>query len=43
MSDLPAELSAFMTAYEEANNSRDIGRLGQMIAKDATYWFSDGS
>jgi len=43
MSDLAAELNAFMTAYEEANNRRDIGGVVQMIAEDATYWFSDGS
>ncbi len=43
MSDLAVELNAFMRAYEEANNRRDIGRVGQMIAEDATYWFSDGS
>jgi ketosteroid isomerase-like protein len=43
MPDLAAELAAFMTGYEEANNSHDIDRVVPMIAEDATYWFSDGS
>jgi len=43
MPDLAAELSAFMKAYEEANNSHDIDRVEPMIAMDATYWFTDGS
>jgi ketosteroid isomerase-like protein len=41
--DLKAELTAFVAGYEQANNSRDIGRVESMIAEDATYWFSDGS
>jgi ketosteroid isomerase-like protein len=41
--DLAAGLSAFMTEYEQANNSHDIDRVVPMIAEDATYWFSDGS
>ena len=32
-----------MTAYEQANNSHDVGRVAPMIAQDATYWFTDGS
>ena len=43
MSDLEAELSAFMTGYEQANNGHDIGRVASLIARDATYWFTDGS
>lgn len=43
MPDLAAELTAFMTGYEQANNNRDIDRVMSMIAEDATYWFSDGS
>jgi len=43
MSDLAAELNAFMTGYEQASNSHDIDRVVPMIAGDATYWFSDGS
>jgi ketosteroid isomerase-like protein len=43
MPDLAAELTAFMKAYEEANNSHDIERVKPMIAVDATYWFTDGS
>ncbi len=44
--DLPAlerELTAFMRAYEAANNSHAIGRVLPFVAEDATYWFSDGS
>ena len=43
MSDLVAELTAFMARYERANNSHDIVRVAPMIDADATYWFSDGS
>ena len=43
MQDLAAELTAFMRAYEEANNSHDVDRVAPMIAADATYWFTDGS
>jgi ketosteroid isomerase-like protein len=42
-SDLAAEPTAFMRAYEQANNSHDIDRVSPMIAPDATYWFTDGS
>jgi hypothetical protein len=41
--DLAAELTAFVTRYEQANNSHDIDRVAPLIAGDATYWFSDGS
>jgi ketosteroid isomerase-like protein len=43
MSEIAAELTAFMTGYEQATNSHDIDRVVPMIAEDATYWFSDGS
>lgn len=43
VSDLVAELTAFMRRYEQANNSHDIARVAPMIDADATYWFSDGS
>jgi ketosteroid isomerase-like protein len=43
MADLAGELSAFMMAYEEANNTHDFERVAPMIAGDATYWFTDGS
>ncbi|MFE2427531.1 YybH family protein [Streptomyces sp. NPDC059373] len=43
MSDLAAELTGFMSRYEQANNSHDIDRVVPLIADDATYWFSDGS
>ncbi|MFF6991260.1 DUF4440 domain-containing protein [Streptomyces sp. NPDC010273] len=43
MSDLAAELTGFMTRYEQAANSHDIDRVAPLIASDAVYWFSDGS
>lgn len=43
MSDLAAELTAFMTRYEKATNSHDISRVAPLIDADAVYWFSDGS
>ena len=43
MSDLAAELAAFLRRYEQANNSHEIARVVPLIAEDAVYWFSDGS
>lgn len=43
MSDLAAELTAFLKQYEQANNSHEIDRVVPLIAEDAVYWFSDGS
>ncbi|MFD4876588.1 YybH family protein [Streptomyces sp. NPDC058420] len=43
MSDLAAELTGFMTRYEQAANSHAIDRVAPLIASDAVYWFSDGS
>lgn len=43
MPEATAVLTAFVRAYEEAANSRDLVRLASMIAPDAVYWFSDGS
>ena len=40
---LERELAAFMGEYERANNSHDIERVVPFLAKDAVYWFSDGS
>ncbi|MBC9712672.1 nuclear transport factor 2 family protein [Streptomyces sp. TRM66268-LWL] len=40
---LRRELTAFLGAYEQANNSHDITRVLPFIADDATYWFSDGT
>ena len=37
------ELTAFMTEYERAANSHDVGRVLPLIGDDATYWFTDGS
>lgn len=43
MPELASELSAFMKAYEEANNSHDVERVAPMIAPGSTYWFTEGS
>nr|AIA10525.1 SnoaL-like domain protein [uncultured bacterium] len=37
------ELTAFMQAYERANNSHVWANVAPMVAADATYWFTDGS
>lgn len=37
------ELTNFMQAYEAANNSHIWANVAPMIAKNATYWFTDGS
>lgn len=37
------ELSNFMQAYEQANNSHIWANVEPMIAENATYWFTDGS
>src|SRR5687768_8450973 len=36
-------LSAFLKSYEQANNSHNWANVEPFIAKDATYWFTDGS
>jgi ketosteroid isomerase-like protein len=36
-------LTAFMQAYEAANNSHVWANVEPFIAVDATYWFTDGS
>jgi ADP-ribose pyrophosphatase YjhB (NUDIX family) len=36
------ELTAFVTEYERAANSHDVGRVLPLIGEDATYWFTDG-
>lgn len=41
--DLAGELSAFMRAYQAANNEHDVELVAPMIADDASYWFTDGS
>ena len=37
------DLTSFMQAYEQANNSHIWANVASMIASDATYWFTDGS
>lgn len=36
-------LNQFLKHYEEATNSHNFDNVTPLIAKDATYWFSDGS
>jgi ketosteroid isomerase-like protein len=43
VSDLAAELTAFLRRYEQANNTHEIDRVVPLIAEDAVYWFSDGA
>lgn len=43
MSDLDAELTQFVQAYEQATNRHDFDELVPLIADDATYWFAEGS
>lgn len=37
------ELDTFLKSYEQANNSHIWANVEPFIAKDATYWFTDGS
>lgn len=37
------QLDQFLKQYEEATNSHDFDNVASLIAKDAVYWFSDGS
>jgi SnoaL-like protein len=40
---LTAELDAFMVEYGRRTNAHDVGRLRELVADDASYWFTDGS
>ncbi|GAA3597438.1 nuclear transport factor 2 family protein [Kribbella ginsengisoli] len=40
---LGVELDAFMAEYGKLTNAHDVGRLRELIADDASYWFTDGS
>lgn len=40
---LTAELDAFMADYEERTNARALDRWRELVADDATYWFTAGS
>jgi ketosteroid isomerase-like protein len=40
---LTTELDAFMVEYERRTNAHDVGRLRELVADDASYWFTDGS
>lgn len=37
------DLTSFMKAYEQANNSHVFTNVKPFIADDAIYWFTDGS
>ena len=43
MSEASFELQTFMSVYERATNTHDIGQVVPLIWPDAVYWFSDGS
>jgi ketosteroid isomerase-like protein len=38
-----AELEEFLGEYCERTNARDLSRWRELVAEDATYWFTDGS
>ena len=40
---LGAELDAFMAEYDRRTNAHDVDRWRELVADDATYWFTDGS
>jgi ketosteroid isomerase-like protein len=40
---LTAELDGFLAEYERRTNAHDVERLRELIAEDASYWFTDGS
>lgn len=37
------ELEQFLKQYETATNTHDFNHVASLIAKEAVYWFSDGS
>ncbi len=37
------DLDQFLKQYEEVSNSHDFDNVAPLIAKDAVYWFTDGS
>lgn len=37
------ELKSFIKEYERATNSHDFDQVKPLIAKDALYWFSEGT
>ena len=37
------ELNSFLTKYEQATHSHDFDNVAPLVAKNAVYWFSDGS
>jgi ketosteroid isomerase-like protein len=40
---LISELDAFMAEYDKRTNAHDVNRWRELVADDATYWFTDGS
>lgn len=43
MDELRVELDGFMAEYGRRTNAHDVGRWRELVADDATYWFTDGS
>ncbi|WP_328330369.1 nuclear transport factor 2 family protein [Kribbella sp. NBC_00382] len=39
----PAELIAFMADYDRRANAHDVERWRELVADDASFWFTDGS
>jgi hypothetical protein len=39
--ELQHELDTFLSCYEDAASSRDVGALNPLVAEDATYWLGD--
>jgi ketosteroid isomerase-like protein len=37
------EAESFMVEYARRTNAHDVDRLRELIADDASYWFTDGS
>lgn len=43
MKSIVNDLDQFLKQYEEATNSHNFDNVAPLIAKEAVYWFSDGS
>lgn len=40
---LTDDAASFLAEYEARTNAQDIGPWSELIAEDATYWFTSGS
>lgn len=43
MTDIENQLNEFMKEYEKACSDRIFLEVQKLLAKDATYWFTDGA